>query len=75
MTPTARILVVDDERSIREFLTIMLQGDGHDVTAVPDGETGIASLEREPFDLVITDLKMSGQSGMEVLTAAKRDDP
>jgi two-component system, NtrC family, response regulator PilR len=71
----ARVLVVDDERSLREFLEIVLSGEGHDVEAVPDGETAVARLESGDYDLVLTDLKMAGVSGMDVLHAARANDP
>jgi two-component system response regulator PilR (NtrC family) len=71
----ASVLVVDDELSIREFLTIMLQGEGHEVHTAASGEEGIAKVREGDFDLVLTDLKMSGASGMDVLREAKALDP
>jgi two-component system, NtrC family, response regulator PilR len=71
----ARILVADDERSLREFLEIVLAGEGHDVETVADGATALARLEHGDYDLVLTDLKMPGVSGMDVLRAAKAHDP
>ncbi|MBN1946209.1 MAG: sigma-54-dependent Fis family transcriptional regulator [Bradymonadales bacterium] len=71
----ARILVVDDERSMREFLAIVLTKEGHEVDLRPDGESALAKLPDLPPDLVLTDLKMGLVSGMEVLQAAKRQDP
>jgi len=71
----SRVLVIDDELSIREFLSIMLQGEGLDVATAASGEEGIATLRGGSFDLVITDLKMSGISGMDVLRTAKKIDP
>ena len=71
----ARILVIDDERSIREFLTILLEQGGHDVDTAPDGETGITKLNDGTYDLILTDLKMRQASGVDVLRASKRRDP
>ena len=71
----ARILVVDDERSMREFLTICLGRAGHEVVAVASGAEAIAAIDRGGFDLVITDLTMPGIGGMEVLRHAQRRDP
>jgi len=63
----ARILVVDDEPSMREFLTICLRRAGHQAEAAPDGAQALARLEAGAFDLVITDLTMPGIDGMELL--------
>ncbi len=71
----ARILVIDDERSIREFLTILLEQGGHDVDTAPDGESGIQKLNEGGYDLILTDLKMRQASGVDVLRASKRRDP
>ena len=70
MTP-ARILVVDDERSMRELLAIVLRRDGYDVILAENGRTALNVLEREPIDLLISDIKMSDMSGVDVLRAAK----
>ena len=52
---SARILVVDDERSMREMLAILLKREGHDVTVAENGKTAIDLLNRHPFDLVVSD--------------------
>jgi two-component system response regulator PilR (NtrC family) len=70
----ARVLVVDDERSMRELLAIVLQREGYEVLTAENGETAIATLEREPVDLLICDIKMPDMNGVEVLRAAKRID-
>ncbi|QDG49936.1 sigma-54-dependent Fis family transcriptional regulator [Persicimonas caeni] len=70
------ILVVDDEQSMREFLTIMLKKKGHDVTVAKRGEEALNLLdEGQRFSLVITDLKMPGIGGLEVLRGVKKIDP
>src|SRR6266581_7724260 len=69
-----RILVVDDERSMRELLAIVLKREGYDVLLADSGRAAIATLEREPIDLLISDIKMPDLSGVEVLRAAKRID-
>ncbi len=71
----ARILVVDDEESIRDLLRLVLTGEGYSVVTVNDGEEAIEHLEAQRFDLVITDLVMPVVNGVEVLRAAKRIDP
>jgi two-component system response regulator PilR (NtrC family) len=71
---TARILVVDDERSMRELMAIVLRREGYDVMLAENGRSAIALLEREPVDLLISDIKMPDVSGVEVLRAAKAID-
>ena len=72
--PTPRVLVVDDERSMRELLSIVLKREGYDVVLAESGRSALAALERAPFDLLISDIKMPDMSGVDVLRAAKRID-
>lgn len=65
-TSSARILVIDDEDSVREILSRMLKAKGHKVIVASDGEEGIELFKREKFDLVFTDLGMPKLSGWEV---------
>ncbi|HBA87058.1 MAG TPA: Fis family transcriptional regulator [Geobacter sp.] len=65
------ILVVDDESVIREGLTRILEGDTFSVDAAKNGHAAIEMLQQKEFDLIITDLKMPGMSGFEVLNAVK----
>ncbi len=67
-----RILVVDDERSIREFLSILLEQEGYQVASADTVAAGIAALERSPFEIVMCDLKLPDGTGIEVLQAAQR---
>src|SRR5438067_9425532 len=69
-----RILVVDDERSMRELLAIVLRREGYEVLLAENGRTPIELLEREPVDLLISDIKMPDLSGVDVLRAAKKID-
>ncbi|MBI4245725.1 MAG: response regulator, partial [Candidatus Rokubacteria bacterium] len=66
-----RILVIDDERDVGEVMGDFLTRDGHRVVVCSDGESGLATFEKEPFDLVITDLGMPGISGWEVARLVK----
>ena len=75
MTTDARILVVDDELSMRELLAITLHKSGYDVTLADGGEAAIELLGTTAFDLVITDLRMRRVDGMAVLRAAKEQSP
>lgn len=63
----SRILVVDDEESIREFLDIMLRKEGYEVTCAEDGQKAIEILKKKTFDMVISDLQMPKVTGMELL--------
>jgi two-component system response regulator PilR (NtrC family) len=73
---TGDILIVDDERSMREFLGIYLRRAGHRVEAADGGVKGNAILQTQTFDVVITDLKMPGEvGGLDVLAEAKRVSP
>jgi two-component system response regulator PilR (NtrC family) len=73
--PTGSILVVDDERSMREFLRIALTRAGHAVTAVESPAAAAVEYGAREFDVVITDLKMSGGTGLDVLDGVKRAYP
>ncbi|HEX6210494.1 MAG TPA: sigma-54 dependent transcriptional regulator [Methylomirabilota bacterium] len=72
--PAGRILVVDDERSMRELLAIVLQREGYEVVCAENGRKALASLGQAPVDLLISDIKMPDMSGVEVLRAAKEAD-
>ncbi|MCB0342328.1 MAG: sigma-54-dependent Fis family transcriptional regulator [Pseudobdellovibrionaceae bacterium] len=70
-----RILVVDDEESIREFLDIMLRKEGYDVTCVEDGQEAIDTLKKKTFDMVISDLQMPNVTGIELLRHVSEQNP
>jgi two-component system response regulator PilR (NtrC family) len=71
----AKLLVVDDERSMRELLSIVLRREGYVVTLAENGRAAVDHLERARFDLLISDIKMPDMTGVDVLRAAKRIDP
>lgn len=71
----ARILVVDDEESIREFLEIMLRKEGYEVTCAEDGQKALDVLKKKSFDMVISDMQMPNMTGMELLKATKEQYP
>lgn len=66
------ILLVDDQRSLRRSLALMLQNAGFQTDEAADGPTALAKLGQAPFDLVVTDLRMDGMSGIELLKAVKQ---
>jgi two-component system, NtrC family, response regulator PilR len=70
-----RVLVVDDERSMRELLSIVLKRDGYEVLAAEDGARAIELLKKQRVDILITDIRMPQMSGVDVLREAKRIDP
>jgi len=63
------ILVVDDEKNQREILETILSGEGYDVTTASSGEAAMKFVADRHFDLVLTDLKMTGMSGLDLLKA------
>jgi two-component system response regulator PilR (NtrC family) len=71
----AAILVVDDEASMREFLEILLRKQGHRVEAAADVKGALARVAEGGVDLVITDLRLGGDSGIEVLRRVKEASP
>lgn len=72
---TKRILVVDDEESIRDLCARVLIRAGFEVITAGSGEDALSQLQGEAFDLVISDLRMPGVTGLEVLEAAKASFP
>ena len=73
-TPKTRILLAEDDDSLRAFLTRALERAGYWVRACPDGDEAIAALDDGPYDLLLTDIVMPGADGIEVAReAAARD--
>ncbi len=69
------ILIVDDEKGQREILTTILRKEGYRIVDVPDGREALDRMREETFDLILTDLKMQGMSGMELLESVLEADP
>jgi len=69
------ILVVDDELSMREFLKILLEKEGYQAVTASDGEKALKAIEMQEFDLVISDIRMPGMGGLELLDSAKKVNP
>lgn len=72
MNRFARILVIDDDLVACKLLTEMLQQSGYDVDYCSDPIKGIQKLSEQPYDVVVTDLKMPKANGLELLREAKR---
>ena len=69
------ILIVDDEKAQREILSMILRGEGYDSAEASGVPEALAQLARREFDLILTDLKMQGQSGLDLLEQVMADDP
>src|SRR2546425_9035941 len=67
MPKRAKILIVDDERSIRELLEIFLKKEGFGVASASSAQEGLALIKSSEFDLVISDIKMADMSGIDLL--------
>jgi two-component system response regulator PilR (NtrC family) len=66
-----KILIVDDEQSMRDFLSIMLKKEGYDVVSAENGQDAVKAVQNDIFDLVISDVKMPVMDGIGVLKAVK----
>ncbi|MGH7369572.1 MAG: sigma-54-dependent transcriptional regulator, partial [Candidatus Methylomirabilaceae bacterium] len=69
------VLVVDDEKAMREFLTLLLEKQGHTVVAASDGEEALRVVAEHPIDLVISDLRMPKMDGIGLLAGIRERDP
>lgn len=70
-----RILVLDDEPSVRALLERVLGGAGHQVSSVDNGEDALQLLAKERFDLIVADKNLPGMNGLEVLRLARTQHP
>jgi two-component system chemotaxis response regulator CheY len=66
------ILTVDDSSSVRQMVSFTLRAAGYEVTEAVDGKDGLAKVEREKFDLIITDLNMPNVDGIQLITAVRK---
>jgi len=71
----ARILIIDDKENIRKLLSTSLSGESYEIDEAEDGAAGLAKFREVIYDLVITDVRMPGVSGLEVLDAVKEINP
>ena len=75
MSRTPKVLIVDDETSILDTLRILLKRDGYEVHTAVGGQQGLDALREVQPDFVLTDIRMPGVSGIDVLNAAREMDP
>ncbi len=69
------ILIVDDDKSIRDSLTKTLRKEGYEIVAVEDGEAALRYLQNRPVHLILTDLRMPRIDGLQLLRAVKSNHP
>src|SRR5213596_922908 len=75
MATAPSILVIDDEQGILETLRILLKNEGFDITTAQGGNAGLEQLKGSAPDIVLTDLKMPGVAGTDILAAVREQDP
>jgi len=69
------ILVIDDDKLVREAMQILLRARGYDVAVAEDGKAGIEAVKENHFDLAIVDLFMPGMDGLKVMEAIRQSNP
>jgi DNA-binding NtrC family response regulator len=72
MKKPASLLIVEDEEKMRELLQKILTTDGYRVKTASNGSEALAMIEETPFDIVLSDVKMPGLNGIELLKAVKK---
>ncbi len=75
MKTHAAVLIIEDDRAQREALQEILAAEGYEVETAPDGDTGLARLQEAGFEVVLTDLALPGQNGLEILKYLVRHRP
>lgn len=69
----SKILIVDDEPSIRSLVRDVLELEGHEIIEAPDGPTALAAVDSDDPDLMVLDIMMPGMSGLDVLRTLRRE--
>jgi len=70
-----RILVIEDDEEMRSLLEDFIEGEGYGVESVEDGSEGFRKLAKENFDLIVTDIRMPGLNGLDILPGLKQIQP
>ncbi|MFQ5611656.1 MAG: response regulator transcription factor [Anaerolineae bacterium] len=70
-----KVLIVDDEATLRYFLRLELEGKGYDVTEAENGEKALEFIKANPFDVALVDLRMAGVDGLEVMRQLHQQSP
>lgn len=70
-----RVLVIDDDADVRDFLQAVLEGEGFEVRAAADGSEGLELQRRQPAEVVVTDIFMPGKEGIETIFELRRQFP
>ena len=71
----ASVLIVDDERSMRDFLKILLEREGHEVITADSGARALDILASQSIDVIVSDIRMPGMTGIELLETVKEHSP
>ena len=74
-TPAGTVLVVDDEAPVRHMLRIVLEREGYEVREADDGDTAVGMVAEAPPDVLLTDVRMAGMSGLDLVQQLARDFP
>ena len=75
MSKTNKMLIVDDELSMREFLEVLLAKEGYKVSIAKNGKQAIGLIRKNGFDLILSDIRLGDITGLEVLKEAKKNNP
>jgi NtrC-family two-component system response regulator AlgB len=70
-----RVLIIDDEQNIRQTTTVVLESMGHETVGAENGATALKQLESDPFDIAFLDLKLKGESGLDLLPELLKVNP
>lgn len=71
----ARILLLDDDRDLRDVVRMILEEAGHEVQDAPDGQSGVQMYRQDPSDIVITDIRMPEKTGNETILELRAEFP
>jgi len=70
-----KVLVVDDQPMVRETIEDILNREGYDITSVSNGEDALALMRKKKFDVLLSDIRMPGMSGLDLIEKARREIP